>query len=161
MTRSEEGELLRRLASNPQQQLTDSEFAWLVGQVAGMAAESSAPHKGYAAQQRRNPFPSKWPKVLTEALEWNKIIRARDLSANQSDLTAKAGRTPDSKTDKKEKSRAVVPRNPDVARLAKKIKREWKDGETKIGIALDFTEGDRTKATSLLRSLDRFPQLLG
>lgn len=62
----------------------------------------------------------------------------------------------DSKTDNFRKS---IPENPDVRRLARLIKRRA-SGETQKDVALDFTEGNTTKAKSLLRQLRRFPDLL-
>ncbi len=69
-------------------------------------------------------------------------------------------RTADSKTDNEKKSAAVVPENPQVARLAKEMKRRLPQGDTKKQIALDFADGDAKTAASLLRQLRRFPHLL-
>ena len=66
-----------------------------------------------------------------------------------------------SKTDNGKKSSAIVPENPDVAKLAKEIKRRLLQGDRKIAIALDFAGGDEKRAKSLLRQLRRFPHLLG
>lgn len=66
----------------------------------------------------------------------------------------------DSETDKKKKKRAVVPQNQEVAKLAKKIKRDISHTPKKIDIARDFTGGDEKKAKNLLRQLNRFPHLL-
>ena len=74
-----------------------------------------------------------------------------------------AERTADSKTDKKRKVKAITPENPDVAKLAKKIKKELPKGGTMIDVARDFANGNETKAQSLLRQLrsDRYRNLLG
>ena len=55
---------------------------------------------------------------------------------------------------------AVVPENPEVLKLAKRIKRELPKGGTMIDIARDFADGDETKANTLLRQLRRYPHLL-
>jgi hypothetical protein len=46
-----------------------------------------------------------------------------------------------------------------VVRLAKFIRKNRKPGESEASLARQFTEGDRTKAASLLRSLRRYPHL--
>jgi hypothetical protein len=65
----------------------------------------------------------------------------------------------ESKTEK-EKNR--IPENPDVLRLAKEMKRKLrKTGfPTKKSIALEFTNGNESRAQNLLRQLRSFPHLL-
>jgi hypothetical protein len=53
-----------------------------------------------------------------------------------------------------------IPENPDVLRLAKKIKRDREKGLSFIDSAREFCEDDEAKAQSLLRQLRRFPHLL-
>jgi len=53
-----------------------------------------------------------------------------------------------------------VPENPEVLRLAKRIRGELSKGGTMIDIARDFTKGDEKKASNLLRQLRRYPHLL-
>jgi hypothetical protein len=71
------------------------------------------------------------------------------------------GKTPpaDSPADN---GKIKLPENPEVYKLALKIKRELPKGGTKEDIALDFTNGDEKKAASLLRQLrpDRYGHLL-
>jgi hypothetical protein len=70
---------------------------------------------------------------------------------------------PDNKTDNSKKSRKnPVPENPDVSKLAKYMKRQWKSrpNDSKKSLALEFTDGDDSKTNSLLRELRRFPHLL-
>jgi hypothetical protein len=66
----------------------------------------------------------------------------------------------DNISDKSEKKRLRVPTNPDVARLARRIKDCRNKDRSKSDVALDFTEGDEKKATNLLRQLRRYPHLL-
>lgn len=66
----------------------------------------------------------------------------------------------DSKTDSGESAAVRVPDNPDVLRLAKKIRSERKSGATMKDIAMDFTDGDEAKAKSLLRQVRRYRSLL-
>lgn len=65
----------------------------------------------------------------------------------------------DSKTDKRKN---LLPRNPDVAKLALKIKRDLPKGGSKEDIALEYADNDAKKAASLLRQLrpDRYGHLL-
>ncbi|MFC1597189.1 hypothetical protein ACFL5Q_04520 [Planctomycetota bacterium] len=55
---------------------------------------------------------------------------------------------------------SLIPENPEVLQLAKRIRRELPGGGTMINIARDFADGDETKANSLLRQLRRYPHLL-
>ena len=66
------------------------------------------------------------------------------------------------RTLERTKPKKGVPENPDVAKLAKKIKRDFKSGDytTEIGVARDFTNGNEKLAQSLLRQLRRFPHLM-
>jgi hypothetical protein len=66
----------------------------------------------------------------------------------------------DNKPDNRGKKSHCVPENPQVLRLAKKIKKERQAGVSQIDSARDFCEGDETKAESLLRQLRRYPHLL-
>jgi hypothetical protein len=66
----------------------------------------------------------------------------------------------DNKTDNKPKKSHPVPENPDVLKLAKKIKKDRQNGISQIDSAREFCEGTETKAESLLRQLRRFPHLL-
>jgi hypothetical protein len=78
-------------------------------------------------------------------------------------VTPKDDRTADNKTDNPKKSRKnPSPENTEVLKLAKYIKRQWKQrpSEKKTSLALEFTNGDNDKAESLLRQLRRFPHLL-
>ena len=58
------------------------------------------------------------------------------------------------------KKRLVIPANPQVLKLAKKMNKDLANGMSKIEIARDFCEGDEKKAKSLLRQLRRYPDLL-
>ncbi len=69
-------------------------------------------------------------------------------------------RTTDKETDNSISANRRLPENPDVLRLFHKIKKDSKHGATMKEIALEFTEGDDSKAESLLRQLRRFRQLL-
>lgn len=69
----------------------------------------------------------------------------------------------DNKTDNGKKTRKnPVPENPEVSRLAKYIKQQWKrrPNDSKESLALEFTDGDAKKTDNLLRQLRRFPHLL-
>lgn len=57
-------------------------------------------------------------------------------------------------------SKKIVPDNPDVAKLANKIRRERNDVPNMLDIARDFTNGDEGKAENLLRQLRRYKHLL-
>ena len=61
----------------------------------------------------------------------------------------------DTKADNGEK----LPENLDVVRLAKFIRKNRKPGESEASLARQFTEGNATKAASLLRSLRRHSHL--
>lgn len=65
------------------------------------------------------------------------------------------------RTTKRTGRKKPTPENLDVAKLAKKIKRDSKSGEhtTQIAVAREFTKGDEKRAQSLLRQLRRFPHL--
>lgn len=71
----------------------------------------------------------------------------------------RAGRIEDSKADTKQKSDRF-PENTKVTQLAKRIRLRSDSGDSQISVALDFTEGNRKEALSLLRQLRRFPHLL-
>ncbi|MFC1597190.1 hypothetical protein ACFL5Q_04525 [Planctomycetota bacterium] len=71
-----------------------------------------------------------------------------------------AERTADSETDSAKLNALRVPDNPEILRLAKKIRQERQTGATMKEIAIDFTDGDETKAESLLRQLRRYRNLL-
>lgn len=68
----------------------------------------------------------------------------------------------DKKTDSSKKIRSLLPANPDVVELARRIKKNKQSGHSKRSIANDFTDGDEAKAQSLLRQLrsDRYGHLL-
>ncbi len=68
--------------------------------------------------------------------------------------------TPDTKTDNKRRKRNIVPNDPAVLRLAKKINKELSNGGTKIDIARDFTDGNEKEAQRLMKQLRRYPDLL-
>jgi hypothetical protein len=68
----------------------------------------------------------------------------------------KASGQADSQSD----NRLRIPENPDVLALARRINRERPSGKSKTSIAREFTEGNETKAQTLLRELRRFPHLL-
>jgi hypothetical protein len=72
----------------------------------------------------------------------------------------KADRRADSKTDARKESGPTTPANPDVAKLAKRIRDNPDSQRTKIDIAREFTNNDETKANSLLRRLRSHPHLL-
>lgn len=90
-------------------------------------------------------------RALSDALKW--CFAKREEQAGQE-------RTADTKTDSRKKAGALVPENSDVARLARDIKKRLPKGDTKIGIAREFTGGDEKQAQTLLRQLRRFPALL-
>jgi hypothetical protein len=69
-------------------------------------------------------------------------------------------RTADTKTDKKKKSSSRIPANDDISRLARKVLKELPVIGSKKEIALDYTDGDKKKAETLLRGLRRYPHLL-
>ncbi len=52
----------------------------------------------------------------------------------------------------------IGPENRDVLLLHRKLLREARPGVTNIGIALDFTDNNRTRANSLLRQVRRYKQ---
>ena len=66
----------------------------------------------------------------------------------------------DGKTDGKKNNKNLVPENPEVAKLAKRIKKELPKGGNKTDIARDFADGNEKKAQSLLRKLRDYPNLL-
>jgi hypothetical protein len=106
-----------------------------------------------------------WNVFLTSAKAIEKRLEKKGLSVEPTATDGGEGsseRTADSKTDSPEKRGAVVPQNLDVAKLARKIKKELPEGGTMIDIARDFTDGDEKRAQSLLRQLrgDRFKHLL-
>jgi hypothetical protein len=65
----------------------------------------------------------------------------------------------DSKPDKRPKEMKVIPDNPEVLKLAKKIKNREK-GVSQIDSAREFCECDERKAQSLLRQVRRYRHLL-
>ena len=86
-----------------------------------------------------------------------------DSTEPTSPQTLADARTVDKKTDNSKKSRKnPVPYNVEVSKLAKYIKRQWKQrpSESKTSLAVEFTDGNTVKADSLLRQLRRFPELL-
>ena len=66
---------------------------------------------------------------------------------------------PDEKADDSEKNWAKLPRNPKVIRLGKWLRNHKSSGRSDIELALDFTEGNRREAQSLLRKLRDYPHL--
>lgn len=68
----------------------------------------------------------------------------------------------DNKADNRKKIRSLLPANPDVVELARRIKKNRYSGSSKRSIALEFADGDASKAQSLLRQLrsDRYGHLL-
>jgi hypothetical protein len=69
---------------------------------------------------------------------------------------------PDKKTDTKKKRAPRVPKNIDrLTALKKKIAKDAKRGMTQLESALEFTNGDETKAQSMLRALRRHRGFLG
>jgi hypothetical protein len=69
-------------------------------------------------------------------------------------------RSADNEADNSRKKRQLIPTNPDVLRLAKRIKDSRNKDRSMSDVALDFTEGNRKKADNLLRQLRRYPHLL-
>ena len=65
----------------------------------------------------------------------------------------------DSKADKKPKKSHPVPVNPDILKLAKKIKKDREKGISLIDSAREFCEGNERRAQSLLRQVRRYPGL--
>lgn len=66
----------------------------------------------------------------------------------------------DSKADNSEKS-AKLPRSEELAKLALKLRREYRRGETtKIEIATKFCNGNKKRANNILRQLRNYPSLL-
>lgn len=94
----------------------------------------------------------KTSRKLAARLEWE-ILRVQNRAVNAAD----------SKTDNRKKIKAVVPRNPDVVKLARHIRQQLPQGGSMNCIALAFTSGDEKRANSLLRQLrgDRYKHLLG
>jgi hypothetical protein len=75
-------------------------------------------------------------------------------------LEASSGQA-DKKADKPKKNRKLVPDNPKVAELARRINLNLgRDFRSKIEIARDYTDNDEAEAQKLLRELRRFPNLL-
>ena len=66
----------------------------------------------------------------------------------------------DNQADNKTKKSQPIPENPDVLRLAKKIKKDRPKGISQLDSAREFCEGNERKAESLLRQVRRFPHLL-
>jgi hypothetical protein len=66
----------------------------------------------------------------------------------------------DNDTDKFGADLVSLPKNLDVARLAKLIRDNRRVERSKMAIALQFTEGNKKRARSLLRQLRRYPVLL-
>ncbi len=75
-------------------------------------------------------------------------------------LDSKAADTPDIKTDNKIKKRIIIPDDPAVLKLAKKINRELPNGGTKTDIIRDFAGNDKKEFERLSRALRRYPGLL-
>jgi len=69
-------------------------------------------------------------------------------------------RTADGETDSQKSNVGRLPDNPNVLKLAKKMRSERESGATMKDIAMDFTDGDEAKAESLLRQLRRYRSLL-
>jgi hypothetical protein len=92
------------------------------------------------------------------------LIRERNAALRQllsrERNAAPKNRTADSKADKPKKKKCTIPENPDVLKLAKRIKDKRNKNRPLIDVALDFTEGKKTKAESLLRQLRRYLHLL-
>jgi hypothetical protein len=70
-----------------------------------------------------------------------------------------AGGQADSKADKKPKKSHPVPVNPDILKLAKKLKKDREKEMSLIDIAREFCEGNERRAQSLLRQVRRYPGL--
>lgn len=104
------------------------------------------------------------PDLVAMAYGRIKAVAAESSSAAPDELNqSENADQPDNKTDNSKKSaKNPVPSNPDVLKLAKYMKRQWKQrpSESKISLALEFTDGNRRKAESLLRQLQRFKNLL-
>ncbi len=81
--------------------------------------------------------------------------------ANQAVPATISAQVADKSADTSNKKKLVVPRNVEVLKLAIEIKAEKSKGRSKEDVAIEFTNGDQTKAESLLRSLRRYPDLLG
>lgn len=96
------------------------------------------------------------------ALELFKSLR-RQIIGKLSDLArtkTSADKSPDKPGKKSAGQRVRLPRNDDVLRLAKELQRNERQGLPKTQVALEFTNGDRTKAETLLRELRRYPDLI-
>lgn len=72
---------------------------------------------------------------------------------------AVADKTPDNPAKKSAACRAGLPRGDKLFRFAKAIQRGKAAGLSQTKAAIDFTEGDETKAQSLLRQLRRYREL--
>jgi hypothetical protein len=66
----------------------------------------------------------------------------------------------DRSADTKKKKRLYVPQNKDVLKLAQKLERDAGNGLSQNKIALEFTEGDKRRASSLLKGVWRYRQSL-
>jgi len=101
-------------------------------------------------------------RILKERLRSEYAIASLRFGGHAPDGGIPPGHRTDNKTDSEKKFSKPLPENPDVVRLAKRIKKELGPGTRKIDIALDFTGGDAKKAKSLLRQLQpsRFGHLL-
>jgi hypothetical protein len=84
------------------------------------------------------------------------------LSENPSALKETRGERgqADNKADNRPKKTKTIPVNPEVLRLAKKIRRDRGKGMSQMESAREFCECDERKAKSLLRQLRRYPHLL-
>lgn len=95
-----------------------------------------------------------------------KTLRDRIMIKLESSESAapRATFTEDSGADTKQKKSPIcdlhLPENPEVLRLAAEIQKKSGAGISQRQVAIEFTEGDRRKADSLLRQLRRFPNLL-
>ena len=123
------------------------------------------------------PFPLHWKSDREELMEWLAVDASRQFESQKfrfgvggkdgwwlhSELRREAiGATSDTGERRGQQSgqtQNLLPANPDVLKLAKKIKKERDVVPSLIAIARDFANGDEKRAKSLLRQLRRFPHL--
>lgn len=67
--------------------------------------------------------------------------------------------TPDTKPDTPKKSSVSFPQSQKLLSFCHKLKRDLRPGVRQIDVALDFANGDKAKAESLLRQANRYPHL--
>lgn len=107
----------------------------------------------YDENEAKTHLVGRWFRELSleQAAEFDQALQGIDDSGNEQE---------DNQADIKKKKMKPMPENPELLRLAKRIRQELKPGVRKIDIARSFTEDNEKKAKNLLRGLRRYPHLL-